>query len=155
MQENRAFTHAGQGRDGGVLRAVVGELAVNLVGEHDEVVLNAQRGNPPEFLGGLRRARWIAREIEHQHFRRGCDFPFQLARGEPEVVFRKGRHRDWNAVREHNARTVADVTWLVVEHLFTKVEQRAQGEIDGFGNAYRDDDLARRVVDDAEVFRDV
>ena len=53
VQEDRALFHARQGGQGGMRRGVVGQLAVDFVRQHDEVVLDADCGDLLELLAGI------------------------------------------------------------------------------------------------------
>ncbi len=66
VQENGSFAHPWERGDGDVFRVVVRELGVDFVGEDDEVVLDAERGDAFEFLAGLGGTGRIAREVHHQ-----------------------------------------------------------------------------------------
>ena len=155
VQEDRALLHSRQRGDGDVLGVVVGQFAVNLVGEDHEVVLDAKRRDLRQLLAGLRAAGWVGREIEHQHAAAGCDLRGDGFRRDAELVFRTGGDRHGNAVGEDDARVVAHITRLVVEHFIAGIQDGAQGQVDRLGNANGHDHLGLRIIRNAEMFLDV
>ena len=108
VQEDAALAHAGQRRDADVLRAVVGQLAVDFIGEHDEIVLDAEpRRSFPAPRGVCVAPVGLHGKLSISTFDARCDFRLQRFGGEPEVVFRACRHRDGDAVghRRRSARS--------------------------------------------------
>ena len=135
--------------------AVVGEFAVNFVREHHKVVFDADARDFLQLLARLRGAGRVAGKIHHQHLRAGRDFFCEFPGGHAEIIrcVRGHGHRD--AVCEHDARIVADVARLVVEHFVAGVQQCAQCEVNCLADAYGDDDFRGRIVADAEMFADI
>ncbi len=154
MQEDGAFTHFRQRGDGGV-RVVVGELGVNLVGDDEQVVLAADRGDLLQFRTGHDAAGGIAREVHQQHFGPRRDRGTKRVGTQLELVFLTRADRHGLAMRERNARAVGDVARLVIKHLVAGIDHRAQRKIEAFGNAHRDENLRRRIVSQAVIGRDV
>ena len=138
-----------------MLHAVVAQLAVDLIGQHDQVVLDAELGDAFEILLRRDRAGRVGREIEHQHAALRRDRGGEFLRFQREAVLLAGLDRHRLAVGHDDARTVGNVAGLVVDHLFARIEQRAQREIDRLGHADGDEHLGRRVVRNVEEPADV
>jgi len=151
MQKKRALLHAGKGGDGMMRQIVVGELAVDFVGEDDQIVLHGKGGDLCQLIGGHDSPGGVGRETEHQDARAGRDGLFQVGGAEHKFILGAGRDRDRLASGQRDARAVGDITWLVVEHLVARIEQGAQGEIDSLGDAHGDDDFVMGVVGDGEI----
>ncbi len=81
----------------------------------------------------------------------GVIFSFSAAAVRREVILHAGGDRDRHAEGHDDARRIADVARLVVEHFVAGIQQRAQGEVDRLGDADGDDDFGARIVGDAEV----
>ena len=70
-------------------------------------------------------------------------------------MFLGGDHRHRHGVGQHDAGRVGDITRFVIDHLVAGVEQRAQRDVDGFGNADGDEHLACGIIGHAEESIDV
>jgi hypothetical protein len=153
VQQDRPLAHSRQRGDGNVRLIVVAEFAVDLIGEHDQVVLDGEFRDAFEVLARGAGTGRVGREIEHQHPRFGV-MAFASASGFSEnpsslVVTTGDRH----AMGHDDARTVGNIARLVVNHLVAGIEQGAQGDVDRLGNADRDEHLARRIVGNTEEIR--
>ncbi len=155
VQEDGSFAHSGKRGDGDVFCVVVGEFRVDFVGEYDEVVFDAKRGDAFEFFAGLGGSGGVAGKVHHERARARGDALLELLGCEAEVVGGEGGHGNGDAVCEGDTGVVGDVARLVVQHLVAGVDDGAKGEINGFGNADGDDDFGLWVVGDFEVTIDV
>ena len=80
-----ALGHAGQGGDGDVSGAVEHQVLVDLVGDHQQVVLDGQTGHPGQFVSIKDLAGWVMRRVEEDHSGRGTDRRDQVLRIEGVV----------------------------------------------------------------------
>src|SRR6185295_15156790 len=87
------------------------EVFVNLIGNRNHVMFDAQVSDDGKFLLGEYPARWIVRRIEEHRLGLLLKRAFQLFRIEP-VLRRTQRNPDGNASGERNARVIVFVGWL-------------------------------------------
>ena len=154
VEEDRPLRHARQARDAR-MRALEGELRVNLIGQHEQVLLAAERGDFLQLLPRARAAGRIARQVEHQDLgARLPGGPQRLGR-ERKAVLGIGWHRDPLPVRQRDAGKIAHVARLVIHDLVTRIDERPAGEIERLADADRHDDLVGRPVADVEMLLDV
>lgn len=66
VQEDGSFAHPWQGGDGDVFCVVVSELRVDFVGQDDEVVFDAERGDAFELFACLSGSGGITGKVHHQ-----------------------------------------------------------------------------------------
>jgi len=154
VQENRAFLHAGNARDARV-HALKRQLGINFVAQHDEIFFHRELRDGFDLRAVARAAGGIARQVEHQNFAARLPCGAERVHGEREAVLRKRRHGHGDAVRERDARRIADVARLVIHHLVAGIDERAAGEVEAFADADGDDDFIFRRVDDVEILLDV
>ena len=154
VQIDGAFAHAGNFQNAGV-RLIIGELAVDFVGDDDEVVLDGEFGNLPNLFlrqGGSGR---VGRVVEHQQFGFLADLFLQRFAGEFEVVLFGGFYSNGYAMSKDDDGIIRDVARLVIEHFVAGFNQGADGEIHGLADADGDEDFGVGVVFDASDFVDV
>ena len=60
-------------------------------------------------------------------------------------------HRTGHSARQHNAGGIGDITGFVIDDLVTGIEQRPQGDIDGFRNADGNQHFAQGLVAHAKM----
>ena len=149
VQKDRALRHARQRGDAGVF-AVEGEFRIDLVAQHQQVLLPRKRGDFCQLVLGTGAARRIARQVEHQNLGPGLPRLFQGFGGEGKVVLGVSGHRQCLAMRQADAGMVGHVTGLVIHHLVPRIEKRAEGQVEGLRNADRHDHLVFGTVVHAE-----
>ncbi len=66
VQEDGSFAHPWKRGDGDVFCVVVGELRVDFVGQDDEVVFDAERGDAFELFARLSGSGGVTGEVHHQ-----------------------------------------------------------------------------------------
>ena len=135
--------------------AFEGELGVDLVGSDQQVLLDGELGDGLEFgaIGGA--AGRVGREVQDEQLAAGLPGGAQGGRIERELVGGDGADRDGLGVAERDARGVAHVAGLVVEHLIAGVEHGAQEDVERFGDADGAEDLGLGVVFRSVVTGDV
>ena len=149
-QGQRPLRHPGQGRDRHVLGAVEGQVLVDLVGDHDEVVLDRHVGHRLQLLPAEHRPGRVVRAVEqHEPGARRHRGP-QRVDVEPEVG-RPQRHRPAYAARHLDHRDVRVVVGLQHDHLVARVDQPEQRRCDPLGAAGGHHHLAVRVELEAVV----
>ena len=155
MKKDSPLLHPGQCRDGVVGHLVVGEFAVDLVGQHNEIVLHRKGGDLPQLLQRQDRSGGIGREVQHQDAGLVRDRLLQGVRAERELLLGTGGHGHGNAASQQDAGAVGDIAGLVVEDLVAGIEQGAERDVDGLGDTHGDDDFVVGVVGDGEMLLDV
>ena len=154
MQKNRALGHAGQRRDAGVL-PLKGQLGVNLVGDHEQVVALGQAGDRLERLAGHRAAGGVGGEVQHERLGLGRDCLLDRLGGDGESVLGEARHGHRHAVGQRDAGRVADIARFVVNDLIAGIDDGPQRDVERLADADADEDLRLRVVAHAESPGDV
>ena len=150
VQEDGAFGHAGQRGDADML-ALEGEFRIDLVGEDDEVVAADDVGDIQEFVAGHGAAGGIGGEVEHERLAARGDGAFEGRGGDGELVFGGAGNGDGDAVGQGDAGAVADVAGFVVDDFVAGIDDSAEGEVEGLGDADGDEDLGLGIVLDTEV----
>src|ERR1017187_8745880 len=136
MEENRPFLHTRQRGDGAVF-AGVGELAVDLVGQHQQIVVNADTGDFLDFFGGQRGSRRVGREIQHDRFGVRRDGGRNVFGGQREFILDTGTDRFGNAVHQPDTRVIRDVARLVIEDFFAGIDDGPQRDVQTLAHADR------------------
>ena len=155
VKQNRALAHPGKRGDREVRLLVVAEFTVDLIGDHHQIVLDGELRNAFEVGPGGAGSSRVGREIEHQHPRTRRDGGGEVFRAQRKTVLSLGLNRHRNPMRHDDARAVGHIARLVIDHFIARVHQRAQGEIDGFGNAHGDQNLTRRIIADVKEILDI
>ena len=151
MQENGPLLHARQDGYGVMGDPVVGKLAVDLVGDDDEVVFSGKGGDPFEFFQRHDGTGRVGREVKHQDAGPVGDGALQIGCAEHKAFRRSGCHGHRFSSSKRDARSIRDVAGLVVENLVARIQQGSESEIDRFGDAHSHDDLVVRIVGNGEV----
>ena len=149
MQEDGAVLHAGHRREG-VVGPVVGQFGVDLVGDHQDVVLGADARDHLNILFAQGGAGGVVGIIEDDGLGLGRDGRAELRLGDAELVLALRLDGDGHAVREGDQGAVRDVAGLVINDLVAGVGDGADGEVEGFADADGDQDFIGRVVHAAE-----
>ena len=131
------------------------QLAIHLVGQHDEIMLLRELQDLQNLFAVQRRARRIAREVEEHRLRLRRHLLLQRGDRQPELVFDACLDADRNRVREPDRRRVGDEARLVVEHLVARRAERADRKVDRLGDADRDKDLLLPVEVRGEAPREI
>ena len=154
MEEDRALAHPGQRGDGDVV-AFEREFGVDLVRSNQEVLLDGELGDGLELgtVGGA--AGRVRREIQDEQL--AARLPGGAEGGwiERELVGSHGANRDGFGVAERDARRVAHVAGLVVEHLVAGIQGRAEQDVEGFGDANGAENLGLGIILRAVVLGDI
>ena len=154
VEEDRAFAHAGQRSDGDVV-AFERQLGVDLVGSDQEILLDGELGDGLELgaVGGT--AGRVRREVQNEQLATRLPGGAEGGRIKRKLVGGHSANRDGFGVAERDARRIAHIAGLVVEHLVAGVQGRAEQDIEGFGNADGAEDFGLGIVFRAVVFGDV
>ena len=135
--------------------APVHQAVVDLVRVHEQVVPLRELGDALDVARLEHPAGRVVREAQQDRPRPRGDRALDVLGPKPEVVCFVRRHRDRDGASQDDARHVRDVAGIGEDDLVALVERRAHREIDGFGDADRDEDLAGGVVPDAAEPRGV
>ena len=95
--------------------AGVGEFTVNLIGDHQQIVVDAYPRNLLQFFVSQRGAGWVAREIQHDRLRARRDRAGDVFGGQREFVIGAGANGFANPVHRAHARVIGHIARLVVE----------------------------------------
>ena len=148
VQHNRAFLHAGKRREAGV-RPFVGEIAINFIGNDDEIMFLDKFGNLRQLVFRHHRARRIVRITDQKHFRLRRDFFFQRRDRQFEIIFFIRRDEDRRAARKLHAGRIRHIRGVRNEHLIARIQKRGHRNRNRFGHADGRDDFRIRIVLDA------
>ena len=125
VQGDGALCHAGKRAHRNMFKRVVYKLAVNLIGDNDEVVLNGKLGNRLGILPRNNAARRVAWRDQQQRFRLRRDALLNLLGAQVETVLGVGRHRHAHAARVMNRFVIGGVARVGHEDFVAWVEQGA------------------------------
>ena len=151
VEEHGALSHAGVFDDALVLASVVKQLAVDLIGEDEQIVLHGKGGDLFQLLRGHDAAGGIRGEVQRDDLGLRRDGFLHIGGHEGEVVFLTRVHHDGHAVGHLDAGAVADVAGLVVDDFVARIQNGAEGDVERLADADGDEDLGLRVVGDAEL----
>ena len=126
--------------------SVVDQLRIDLVGNNEQVVLLNDASDLLQVLLLHNRAGRVVRIGKNQEFGTGSDRFFETFGCQTKIVFLVCRHRDRCSAGKHDARRIGNIAGVRNEDLVSVGYQGPQGEIDGFGRADRNQDLAVPVV---------
>ena len=146
VEENRALLHAGQGGEADVLLAAVRQVAVDLVGDDDEVVLLGKGRDGQEILARHDGACRVVRIADEQRLRPGGHVLFELVRRDAELVLNLGRHGDGLAARENRAGLVGDVARLRDQDLVARREDGAHDEVERLADTDCHEDVGVGII---------
>ena len=104
VQQDRALTHAGKLHDALVLTAIVQQLAVDLVGEDQQIMLHRQRGDLRQLLMRHDAARRIRGKVQRDDLRLRRDRLLHILGHQRKFILFTGLHHDWNAISHLDAR---------------------------------------------------
>ena len=152
VEEDRALLHAGQGREADVLLAAVRQVAVDLIGDDDEVVLLGKGRDGQEVLARHDGARRVVRVADEQRLRLGRHVLLELIRRDAELVLNLGRYGDGLAAREDRAGLVGDVARLRDEDFVAGGEDGAHDEVERLTDADRHEDVGVGVIGAVVLF---
>ena len=113
--------HAGQAGDADVF-AFEGQFGVNLIGDHDQVMLHCQIGYGLQFLARHRTAGGVGREIENEHLALVRDRRLDGGGGDAKLFLRPAFHRDGYSVGQRDGRRVAHITGFVIDHFIARID---------------------------------
>ena len=135
-----------------MLLAAVREVAVDLVGDDDEVVLLGEGRDGQEVLARHDGARRVVRVADEQHLRLWRHVLLELVRRDAELILDLGRHGDGLAAREDRAGLIGDVAWLWDEDLIARREDGAHDEVERLTDADRHEDVGVGVIGAVVLF---
>ena len=134
---------------------VVAELRVDLVADHDQVMLDREGGNPSQILFGDRGSRRIVGEVEHQELGAVGNQRLEQPAVKAKTLLATSLRGHRAPMRHSHDGCVRDVARLVVQDLVAGVQQGPNREIHGLTDPDRDQDFLVRVVGELEGARDV
>ena len=128
--------------------AAVGQGAVDLIGDNEEVMLDDQINDGFQILCRHDGSCRIVGEGQNQELGPGRDRCFQQLRRQLELVFLLQGQGNRNTVCQHNAGQVGHIAWLGDDDLIARIQHGPHGDIDGLGTADSDHDLMLGIIVD-------
>ena len=150
IDHNGTLPHAGQ-RGNRAMRLPIGQLGVNLIREHKQVVRLQKRQNLFEVFAGHDSAGRVVRVGEHQHFGAGGEQRREQLGRYFELVLRLCVQRHGNAAHHLNQRRIADKAGLGHDHLVAGVNDGAERHVNRLAAADGDENLGLRLIMQAEA----
>ena len=141
-----AVAHPRQGRDRDILFILIGQLGINLIGKHEQVVLDNDIRNRLQILAFHDRSGRIVRKWQDEDLGLVRDSLLQLLRRQTEIVFFLQLNDLRHAACQHRAGQIGHVARLRDQHLIARIDHRPQRNVNGFAAADRHKDLRARIV---------
>ena len=120
----------------------IGELGVDLVGDHHDVRAPQHLGQGLQILPAHHAAGGVVGIGQHQQLCAGGDGRAQLVGGEAEVVLGLGLHRHGHAVGHGGERAVAHKGGSGDDDLVPHLQQAAEAQVQPLAAAHGDQNLA-------------
>ena len=118
-------------------------------------MLDSKIGYPLQFLRVHHGSGGVRGEIQHDYLGARGDAFFHFSGTQGKVVLCLGLHHHGHSVGHVDGRTVADVAGFVIDDFVPRIQQGAEGQVQGLRDAHSDDDFLGRIVGHMEFFRDV
>ena len=147
----RVGLHALEGGEGRVLMPAVAQLSVDLVAEHQQLVLAHHLGDGLQILPLHHRAGGVVRVGQNQGLGARGDGPAHVLRLQAEFLLRPGQDAHGRAAGEDDAGAVAHVARLGDQHLVARLQDHPQGRVDGLAGPHRHRHLGGGIVLHAEA----
>ena len=145
IDQHGPLLHLRQSCNGGMVSAV-GELRINLIGDHKNVVLDDDFRNGLQILLGHDGSGGVVGEGKHQKLGPVRQLLQKLLRCQPELILLLQLDDHRHAIRQHRAGQVGHVAGLGNQHLIPRIEHSAHGNVNGLASAHRNHDLMIRVI---------
>ena len=145
-QDGAGLDLLAQGGEGDELLVVKDQLAVHLVGDDVQVVVQADLGDVLQVLPAVDHAGGVGGAVEHQGLGLGGDGGLELLRGQVEAVLLRGGDDHGHAADHFNEFIVAHPIGGGQNHLVAGVDESLEGDIEDGLAAAADNDLLRGVV---------
>ena len=129
-----------------MLQAVVHELFVDLVRNHDEIALNAQLGELGQAGRRDHAARGIVGRDDCNRLGPGGDARGDIIRCQGKVKFLRGRDGHYRAAGQTHHVVVGVVARLLQQQLVTGTDKGLNQQVQGFLTTVRHHDLIGRIV---------
>ena len=125
---------------------LIGQLAVDLVGKNDNVLLHADFGNLPKVLLGHDGTGRIVRERKHEKLRLIGNRHAEFLRSQAEFIFLLKLDNYRNALRQNNTRFIGNIARLRNDNLLAGAYHGADCKVNRFTSPDRNQNLALRLV---------
>ena len=149
-QRHRSAAHIVAGRHRQQLRAVVNDLFVDLVGNHDQPEIARRCGDAADAVGAHECPGWVAGIDQHQDLG-AVDAATKILGFELEAQVAPGGNLHDVAAGRADRLIVRRVTWIRGRHPVAGIHQRQHGQEQRFLPAVGDDDLGVRIERDPLV----
>ena len=146
VHHDGALLHAGQFGKADVRVLAIGQAAIDLVRQHNDIGLADDGCDRLQLVPRHDRAGRVVGVGQDEQLGARRDRGTQRLGGELELVLHPGGQRDGDAARHLGQRGVAHKAWLRDEHLVARVDQHADGVVDRLRTADRDQDLLVRII---------
>ena len=131
---------------------LVGQCAVNLIGEDIQIMVHAEFCDRLEILARHDRSCRIVRERQNQDLRLRRVSGLEFLECQLELIFFLHLDNHRHAACQNRTRFIGNVARLRNDDLISRIEHRTQRDIDRLGAADRNHDLLVRIVDDIVQF---
>ena len=138
--------HAGQAGDAGMAFLGIGQLGIDFVADHDEVVFHKHVAQALQQRAIQHRAGGVVGIGQNHGLGAGRHGGGQRFGHQGKAVLLAGGHGHGHAARKHHARRVADVAGFGDEHLVAGVHQHAQAKVNTFAGPDRHQNFLLGVV---------
>ncbi len=161
-QRNRALPHARQRRNPHVRRAVVGHPLVDLIAQHQQIMLLRDLRQRQQLLAAVHLAHGVERRIDNNQFGLRADRGPQIFHIDPPVRRTGGAgpgpqgNIDRCPARHDHRRRITVVERLDQDHLIARVHQPLHRGVNPLGRARGHNDLCQRIqltIEDRAVHR--
>jgi len=143
-----ALAHAGQAGETDVAVLAVDQPIVDLVREHDQVMLLRNLRDLLQALTAEHRAGGVVGIADQQRLAGRGDGRLDLDAGDLEIVGELGGDGYRRAAGKDHLSRVGHKAGLRHDHLVARVQQRGQRQIERLADAHRHQDLVLRIVVD-------
>ena len=150
MQQDGSLPHAGPGDDGFV-PADVGQFGVNLVADHEQVLLHANLGQSIQFRTAQYRPGRVGRKIQEQNLGAGRGAGY-LLRIQPKTIIGPGVDGPPLRMGQGDGGGIGHIAGLVIKDGFPGIEHCPQRQVDRLADTDRNKNFRRGIVRGAEDF---
>ena len=124
----------------------VRQLRIDLIGEHINILFNADLCNLLQILPPHHTAGRIVRKRHYENLRLICNRRQKLFLRQAELIFLFQFNCHRYAVCQHDTWHIGNVARLRNEHLIARIQHRTKCHINSFAAAYRYKNLMKRII---------
>ena len=145
IDQNGSFLHARDLRDGNMIPSI-GQLTVYFIGNHEKILFQNHFRNGFQILPLHDRPRRVVGEGKDEHLGFIRNGVAELLRRQAELIFRLQIDEYRNRIRQDSTGFIGNVAGLRNQHLISRIDHRAQGDINGFRPSHRDQYLMGGII---------